>query len=148
MAVPPPVSVLIARDPGGYLAGLYDFRAGSLDRWVSWFARVVERAADRSLDWSDDVDEVLAGWRHQVEDLRADATARRVVELLAAHPVVDVATVSAALGVSDVAARSALVQLEERSVLRAWHRSDGAPGRPRRWWAAPALLQLVGGWAG
>ena len=42
VAVPPPISVLIARDPGGYLTGLHWFRTGELARWVGWFASVVE----------------------------------------------------------------------------------------------------------
>lgn len=38
ITVPPPVSVFIARDPGGYLAGLTRFRLGELDPWVDWLA--------------------------------------------------------------------------------------------------------------
>ena len=49
VAVPPPVSVLIARDPGGYLSGLHWFRVGELTPWVEWFAGVVAQAALSSL---------------------------------------------------------------------------------------------------
>ena len=45
--VPPPTSVLIARDPGGYLSGLYWFRSGELARWVGWFADIVSVVVDR-----------------------------------------------------------------------------------------------------
>lgn len=148
VAVPPATSVLIARDPGGYLAGLHDFRAGSLDRWVRWFAGVVDRASERALAWTDEVDEVLGRWDDATADLRTDASALAALGVLPAHPVLDVASLARMLEVSDVAARTALRQLEERGVVRAWRETTGRPGRPKRWWAATELLDLVGAWAG
>ncbi len=46
LSVPPPLSVVIARDPGGYLAGLTLFRMGQLDPWVEWMAGALERSGD------------------------------------------------------------------------------------------------------
>ena len=40
-----PVSVAIARDPGGYLSGLAQFEQGHAGPWIRWFAEVAERAA-------------------------------------------------------------------------------------------------------
>src|SRR5438445_500042 len=37
---PPPVSVRIALDRGGYLSGLTRFRLGEVDPWIAWFADV------------------------------------------------------------------------------------------------------------
>ncbi len=42
LATPPPVSVRIATDRGGYLSGLVLFRLGQIDPWVAWFAEIVE----------------------------------------------------------------------------------------------------------
>lgn len=44
----PPVSVAIAMDVGGYMAGLAWYRRGDLDRWVQWFADAVRRSGARS----------------------------------------------------------------------------------------------------
>ncbi len=50
LTVPPPVSVVIARDPGGYLAGLTLFRMGQLDPWVEWMANALERSGEAAVD--------------------------------------------------------------------------------------------------
>ena len=44
LVTPPPVSVRIAAERDGYLAGLTLFRLGHHDRWVQWFADVVTGA--------------------------------------------------------------------------------------------------------
>lgn len=147
VAVPPPSSVLIARDPGGYLSGLHWFRSGELDRWVAWFAGVVESGGAAALAWASEVDALLDGWRARVSDLRADAAARAVIALLPAHPVVSAALVATKLDVSDTAARAALELLAERGVLEPYQIDEQRPGRPRRWWVARGLADLVGGWA-
>jgi len=46
---PPPVSVEIAKDIGGYLSGLALYRLDQLDPYVAWFAEKIERASDPSL---------------------------------------------------------------------------------------------------
>jgi Fic family protein len=148
VAVPPPTSVLVARDPGGYLAGLYWFRTGETTRWVEWFAHVVEAAADASLDWAHEVDRVLTAWRMQLANVRADAAAHRVLDLLPAHPVLTVETVATFLGASASATRTALQTLEEREILTRYDVPPSGPGRPRQWWLAHELANLVGGWAG
>jgi Fic family protein len=148
VAVPPPVSVLIARDPGGYLSGLYRFRVGELAPWVEWFARVVGQAALASIEWADEVDALLTDWRARIGDLRADAAARRVLDVLPTHPMLSVDTAAAIAGVSSTAARTALEVLAERGIVAEQPAPRGVPGRPRRWWLARALVDLVGGWAG
>ncbi|HEX2039685.1 MAG TPA: Fic family protein [Acidimicrobiales bacterium] len=146
--VPPPVSVHIARDPGGYLSGLHWFRIGEVERWVRWFAGVVEGAGHAAVEWAEEVTAVLADWRARVADLRRDATARKVLELLPAHPVISARVVAEEWGVSERAARTALDQLVERAVLQPHGALRRGPGRPAQCWAAPALLDLVGNWAG
>jgi Fic family protein len=148
VAVPPPTSVLVARDPGGYLAGLYWFRTGETARWVEWFAHVVVSAADASLVWAAEVDEVLVAWNGRLAGMRADATARRILDILPTHPVLSVDTTAGALTVSSSTAHAALTDLEDRKILTRHQVPSTGPGRPRLWWFAPELADLVGGWAG
>jgi Fic family protein len=146
VAVPPPVSVLIARDAGGYLSGLYRFRTGEVEPWIGWFADVVRRAGETAMEWADEVGAVVEGWRDRVADLRADAAARAVLEELPGHPVVSAAAAAAGLGVSERAARSALAVLAERGVLAPYQARSGRSGRPRQWWVARELVDLAGRW--
>jgi Fic family protein len=146
VAVPPPISVMIARDPGGYLSGLHAFRVGEHGQWIEWFATVVARAADASLRWADEVDAVLEDWRARVTDTRADAAARAVLDLLPAHPVVSVDIAATCTGVSATAARGALETLAARGVLEEFQPNERGPGRPRRWWIARGLVDLIGRW--
>ena len=143
--VPPPVSVHIARDPGGYLSGLYWFRTGELDRWVGWFAGVVEAAGNAAVVWAEEVADMLAEWHTRVADLRRDAVARKVLDLLPAHPVISARVVAEEWGVSERSARSALEELAQRGILQSYDVASTGPGRPRRWWAAQALVDLTGG---
>ncbi len=143
VAVPPPTSVLIARDPGGYLSGLFWFRTGELARWVSWFAEVVNVSATAALRWADEVDALMSVWRARLADLRADAAARKVVEILPAHPVITAATAARLVHASDTATHAAMEQLHERRIVEPYAVPGGAPGRPRRWWLARELAELV-----
>lgn len=148
VALPPPVSVLIARDPGGYLSGLYQFREGDRDAYLSWFATVVTRAGDASVVLGERIQDLLADWGDRVASLRADAAARRLIEQLPEHPVLNTAVVADRLEVSERSARSALDALAERGVVAPVEVRPTTAGRPRRWWVAPELLKLVTAWAG
>jgi Fic family protein len=148
VVLPPPVSVLIARDPGGYLSGLYQFRDGSLDAYVRWFADVVARAGEASIALGLRVRELLGIWEERVSDLRADAAARRSIPLLPEHPVIDGKTLSHRLGVSVRSATGALTVLAGRGIVAPIAAPRSGPGRPHSWWMAPELLDLVTAWAG
>jgi Fic family protein len=145
VAVPPPVSLQMARDAGGYQAGLTLYRQDGIDTWVGWFADIVAEAADRATDVLRAIEQLQEGWRTRTADLRADAGARRLLDVLPAHPVVSAASVAALLGVSEQAARVALDQLARRGVLVEVSDPPRSRGRPRRWWVAQSLLDLLGG---
>jgi len=146
MPVPPPVSVLIARDPGGYLSGLSQFRVGELVSWVEWFARVTTQAALASISWADEVDRLLADWRARIVDVRADAAARRLLDVLPAHPILSIDRAAEHASISPTAARAALEMLAARGILEEQPSAPAGPGRPRRWWLARELLDLIDGW--
>jgi Fic family protein len=143
--LPPPISVMVARDAGGYLSGLWQFRHGSLDSWVRWFAETAERAGTGARLMIEEVAAVLAAYTSRCADLRADAAAVRAIPLLPRSPVLDAGRLAELLGVSDRAARRALIELGDRDVM---HRIVGPPGRgrPTQWWAATALLDTSRRW--
>jgi Fic family protein len=143
VAVPPPTSVSIARDPGGYLSGLYWFRTGELARWTAWFADVVTTSSRAALEWADEVDALLSAWRGRLDDLRADAAAHKIVEILPAHPVITAATAARFVHVSDTAARAAIEQLHARRIVEPYAVPGSTTGRPRTWWLARELADLV-----
>jgi Fic family protein len=144
LAVPPPVSVAFLRDVGGYVSGLTLYRTVGPDDWVRWFANTVERAATSATLTLASISELVAAWPARLDDLRSDAAARRLVDHVIAHPALDVDTAVGLLGVSRPAARTALEALTRRGVLRpAQLPGTGEPGRPRRWWVAGELLDLL-----
>jgi Fic family protein len=148
LAVPPPISVPIAIERGGYLAGLTQFRLGEVDQWVRWFADVVRNASTATLGLFDRVRELTEQWEVRLTDVRADSAAHRLIHLLPQHPVLSAATVAAELGVSERAARSALAILSERGIIEPFAAGHSPPGRPRHWWIAPHLLAVVSSWSG
>ncbi|MGH9208167.1 MAG: Fic family protein, partial [Acidimicrobiales bacterium] len=86
--VPPPVSVFIARDPGGYLAGLTRFRLGELDSWVEWLAAELQYSSEAAQGMLVRSEQLLGEWSQRINNLRADATARLMLPILVEHPVV------------------------------------------------------------
>lgn len=146
LALPPPVSVLIARDPGGYLSSLLLFRQESSDPLVGWFADVVTRAGEASLDLGHRVRVLLTDWEERLHDLRADAAARKVAEQLPAHPVINTALAAESAWASERSARNAISALADHGILSPLAVKGSTPGRPRSWWVAGELLELVTHW--
>jgi Fic family protein len=147
IAVPPPVSLFIARDPGGYLAGLTLFRLGELDPWVDWLATELRYSSEAAQGLIERSRQLLVAWGSRIGDLRADATARRVLSILIEHPVVSSDLVAARVEVSERAARAALTKLADRGILEPYGGTPAGPGRPRRFWVAPDIITLVTSWS-
>ncbi len=141
--VPSPVSLFMARDRGGYLAGLTLFRAGQTDQWVAWFAEVVTRSSLAMVRVVDDVARLLDQWALQLADTRADAAAHRLLRLLPGLPLVSSSLVAERLGVSGRAARSALQLLGELGILVPTDLPRQSPGRPAQWWLAEQVVRLI-----
>jgi Fic family protein len=127
----PPLMMAAEGFPPLYLAGYlkthqrryYDLLAGVQlrGRWTAWLeffldgittAAATERVtAERLLD-------IRRAWGEQTAHLRADAAARRLLDLLLGAPVQTVASASAALGVSPQAANTGIAALLEHDILR------------------------------
>jgi Fic family protein len=146
ITVPPPVSVFIARDPGGYLAGLTLFRFGQLDPWVEWLATKLQSSSEAAQGLVLRSEELLKEWSRRIADLRTDATARLVLPVLLEHPVVSSDLVAGRVGVSERAARAALTSLADRDILQPYERASVRPGRPRRFWIATELIAMITNW--
>ena len=147
VTVPPPVSVFIARDPGGYLAGLIRFRFGELDPWVEWLAAELQYSSEAAEGLLVRSEQLLEQWERRTDDLRVDATARQVLPVLIEHPVVSSDLVAERVSVSERSARAALATLAERGIVEAYDRAPAGPGRPRRYWVASELIAIVTNWA-
>jgi len=136
----PPISVVLAARRDAYVAGLVEYREGELERWLSFFAEVTATAADRSEELVTRIDALEAQWLDALPRRpRADAAVHRVLRMLPAHPVLNVATVQRALEISDVSAGNALRELERIGVIRQVGRRLRG-----RVWECPAMYDLMG----
>jgi len=145
----PPVSLRIAADRDGYLAGLTWFRLGDHERWVRWFADVVTGAGRAQVALARDVDTVRADWRARLaapavgRAPRRDALAWRVLDLFPRHLAVTAAIVAEELSRSTRTASTALDELVQIGILTEHVRRVGGRGRPARYYLAPDVLTLV-----
>ncbi len=144
----PPVSVFIARDPGGYLAGMTMFRLGQLDVWVEWMAAAVQHSSEAAASLMIRSEALIQTWQSRMADLREDATARKVVDILGEHPVVSSDLIATRLDVSERSGRVALGALAERGIVQPYEKQPIRSGRPRQFWVAGELIDLVAGWPG
>lgn len=143
VTIPPPVSVQIARDIGGYQSGLTLFRQDLIEPWVTWFADAIASAATRTTEVLADVAALQNDWRIRTADLRIDAGARRLCEQLPGAPVLNAELVATMFSVTEQPARLALTQLAERGIVTETAAAIRSRGRPRRWFVAHELLSLL-----
>jgi Fic family protein len=146
--VTPPVSVFIARDPGGYLAGMTMFRLGYLDIWVDWIAAALQQSSEAASLLVVRSDNLIRSWLERLADLREDATARKVVDILVEHPVISSDLIATRLDVSERSGRIALRTLADRGIVQPYEKQPTRSGRPRQFWVAGELVELVSGWPG
>lgn len=85
--------------------------------WVDFFNEAVEIACDESMHTARSLVGLRDDWHARLQDLRSDAAARRLINLLIESPVVTVNQVKDALNVSFPAANNAVLELVERGIL-------------------------------
>jgi Fic family protein len=134
----PPVSLVLGANRDAYIAGLEDFRANEVDRWVAQFAIAVEEAALRAKGFSAEVAELQAEWTRRAEPMRADATARAIVGHLPSCPIITAAIAEEITGRSRVAAINGLDHLAQAGILTR-HRNQ----RKGDSWEAKELFVLL-----
>jgi Fic family protein len=153
--VPPPFSIFVARDPGGYLSGLAFYRLDEIAHWVRWFAGTLEKSAANATSLVSEIEALMAVWRARASDVsatggravRAGATFWQVLEMLPEHPIISAQFVADRFQISHEAARQMLLRFESLGILSPAHVHAGTPGRPVRWWAADELLAAVARWS-
>ena len=147
LLTPPPVSVLLAADVGGYASGLVRFRMSDHNGWVAWFADAVGGAGRAQQQLVGSVERLQATWHAYLRaaGLRSDAAAWAVLELLPRHLVLTSAEVVAALGTTPKGARAALSALADAGVLTRYGTlSPSGRGRPAGLYVSTELLGLAG----
>jgi Fic family protein len=134
----PPISLVLARERKGYVAGLGAYSTGDVDVWCRLFADAVTQAASAAERLAQAIERRQLDWLERLGDPRSDATVRQLVVVLPAQPVIDVATARELTDKSHVAVGAALRQLEDADILR--------PLNDRQWgrvWECSELLDLV-----
>ncbi len=137
----PPISVVLAMNRSRYITGLTRFRSGDVDGWVTGFAVAAAQAAGLAEAYVASVEELQARWREQLRaaiDVRSDAAAWRVIDVLPAHPVITLPVAVAATERTKAVVNQALGQLEQVGVLVRLSR-----GERNRTWEASGLLDLL-----
>lgn len=146
LVVPPPVSVAMAADAGGYLSGLTLFRLGDVDAWVRWFADAAGRGAHAQRALVDEVGAVRRRWRDRLTDMRTrrSSGAWKLLELLPRHLFLTSEIVARECGCTPKGATSALRTLERAGVLTDDGSRPAGPGRPHRIFVSEDMLALAG----
>jgi Fic family protein len=150
VVTPPPVSVRVAADVGGYAAGLTLYRLGQHEPWVQWFAECVSSASGTQRDLVANVRALMTRWARQLgvrrgeRSLRSDATAWRVLHLLPRMVVLNAEAVARELDVSNKTANTALWELVEAAILVEYSSAVTGRGRPAKRFVSGELLGLVG----
>ena len=144
----PPISVVLAAEKDRYINGLVAFRGDDLPTWLEIFASAAARSADLAQRYIADVIKLEDEWRGRLRessDLRSDAVAWSLIEILPGYPVITVAVALAALEASGrrrsrAAVQVAVAQLEAAGVLH-----PVSSSKRNRAWEADGLLDLVTG---
>jgi Fic family protein len=123
----PPISLVLATRSKDYIRRLDATRtteaptsAVALDAfnsWIAFFAACCVRAVADAQTFEQRIATIQAGWSARLGSLRADASARRLVEVLPALPVVTVTRAARAIGRQFAAANEAIADLVSLDIL-------------------------------
>lgn len=136
----PPISLVLAREREGYVDALtaWRFEEDGPERWIGLLARAAEDAALASGRLAGQVATLQQRWREQAGDPRKDSAAAAIIHALPEYPILDVEKAAGLTGRSEVAARNALNQLEEKGVL-----AQVTVGKRNRMWECTGLFALI-----
>ncbi|MGB2874389.1 MAG: Fic family protein [Gaiellaceae bacterium] len=136
----PPVSLVLAGEAQTYIKGLTSYRYGDPEDWYVIFANALATASERGREFAERVASLEERWLEKAGKPRQGSGARKLIEALPAHPVVDVNSAQALIAAkSQESARQAIIRLEEAGVLR-----PISAGRKRgRIWETVGLFDLL-----
>lgn len=134
-----PVSSAFAADRPAYIGGLVAYQRGEIGDWLRFFTSALNAAAFQVALLERDLAALRAAWhdRFRARGVRSDAADWRLLDVLLAQPVVDVATVARSLEVSTPTATAALARLEDLGIVA------GGDRRWRRQWTATGVIDLM-----
>ncbi len=134
----PPISLILAAEPKGYVGGLTLYREADVSSWIAQFADATGRAATEAERLADEVEQLQSTWLDDLGQPRRDAAVRQLISALPQQPVIDVAVAQTLTGKSHVAVGKALQELERAGILQRLNE--------RKWgrvWECDQLLDLV-----
>lgn len=134
----PPVSLVLAADAKGYVAGLTAFREDRAADWILLFAQALERAAAKASELALRLAELQERWRERAGRPRRHSSAEGLIVELPAHPIVTVATAQKFLGRSKQAVNEAIAALADKGVLH-----PITLAKRNRAWEARELFDLI-----
>lgn len=150
LLVPPPVSVAIAADVGGYTSGLALFRLGDSLTWTRWFAEAVAKGGQAQRSLIAQVGKLRHRWVEGLEGsggrkIRSDAALFDVLELMPRHLVFTTPILERELGVSRRVAGATLRRLADAGVLTEYGTvAPAGVGQPAALYVSRELLGLAG----
>ena len=134
----PPISLVLAGEPKGYVGGLGAYSAGDVGSWCARFASATSRAAREAERLARSIETLQSAWLARLGRPRADAAVRQLVSALPAQPVIDVPAAQQLTGKSHVAVGRALAQLQDAGIVKKLNE--------RKWgrvWECDELLTLL-----
>ena len=137
-----PISAGLLRNTAGYIDALTAYRAGDARPIVERFSEAARFAASSGAELVDALADELDSTLDRLSHLRSDATAKKVVPHLVAHPVINAAFLQRRLALSGVTAQRALAQLADAEVL------DERTGKRRgRVWQHTGIIDVLDDYA-
>ena len=134
----PPISLILAAEPKGYVGGLTWYRGASVSSWIAQFADATARAATAAERLADATEQLQSTWLDDLGQPRRDAAVRQLIGALPGQPVIDVAVAQTLTGKSHVTVGKALQVLERAGILHGL--------TERKWgrvWECDQLLNFV-----
>lgn len=132
-----PISAGLLHDTGSYFAALDSYRAGDPIPIINSFLEASFKAVALGTTLAEKIGQLASDWQEQVNP-RANSTAAKLLDLLLVQPAIDVKRTSTQLGVSEEAARTALVSLVEAGVV-----SESSGGKRNRVFVATRVLEAL-----
>lgn len=134
----PPISIILAANARAYVGGLTEYRRGKEIEWCVIFADATLTASEKAIALTDSLRNLRDEWRQRIGNPRRDSAAAKLLPLLPAYPILDVATARTITGASEQAARLAVLSLEKAGILQ-----QITIRRWRRVWAAKEVFDLT-----
>jgi Fic family protein len=137
----PPISLILAARSDAYFAGLEAYRSedDGLYGWTAFFAETASIAAGEADRLAADIQSLQERWLERfLRAPRSDAAARRMLALLPAYPILNIAIAMRELSISDRAAGEGLGLLQEVGIVRLI--TKRVHGRA---WECPDMFALV-----